>query len=178
MKVSNLQGVYYHYDDYASVWRRLLIEVIDTIVAVTISIGISALLLAFLPQDDLLGWALLATWAITWFVYFVALKRTRIRTLGYIISGVRIVNLQGEHPGLLSLSTRLVFAMLGPFNMAIDLFWIPSDGRKQALRDKFAHTYVIKKDAQPAGKGQVVYVRYNIMTWTFLFQEVSESPAK
>ncbi len=178
MQETNLHGVYYRRDDYASVWTRLLIEVIDTIVAIAICIGISILILAYLPQDDLLGWALFTTWAITWFAYFVILKRTRIRTLGYIICGVRIVNLKGELPSLMSLSIRLIFAALGPFNALLDLFWIPGDERRQALRDKFANTYVIKKDAQPAGRGQIVYTKYNIMAWNFLFQEVNESNTK
>jgi uncharacterized RDD family membrane protein YckC len=176
LKISNLEGVYYRRDDYAGVWRRLLIEVIDTIVAIAISVGVSVLLLAFLPED-LLGWTILSAWIIIWFVYFVILKRTRFRTLGYIIGGVRIVNLQGDNPGLTPLSIRLIFAILGPFNTLIDLFWIPGDGRRQALRDKFANTYVIRKDALPAGQGRVVYARYSIMAWNFLFQEVREFEA-
>jgi uncharacterized RDD family membrane protein YckC len=125
-----------------------------------------------------LGWVIFGAWAIIWFAYFVILKRTRIRTLGYIVGGVRIVNLQGDRPSLISLSIRLIFAILGPFNIVIDLFWIPGDERRQALRGKFANTYVIKKDALLAGQGQVVYARYGIMAWNFMFQEVSESLAK
>ena len=62
--------------------------------------------------------------------------------------------------------------VLGPANFLVDLLWISSDPSKQALRDKIAHTYVIRKNAVPAGTGQVVYRTYMLFGWTLLSAEV------
>jgi uncharacterized RDD family membrane protein YckC len=80
------------------------------------------------------------------------LKGLKFRTLGYRAGRVRIVGLDGEAPGYASLTLRLMFAMLGPLNWPADLAWLSSDSHRQALRDKFANTYVVRADAQAAGE--------------------------
>jgi uncharacterized RDD family membrane protein YckC len=99
----NEEGVYYRSDDYAGVWLRLFVEAVDFITAFTFSVVGTAFVLLLLLEDDSLRWAILITWATIWFAYFVILKRTKIRTLGYILGGVKIVNLQGAPPGIISL---------------------------------------------------------------------------
>jgi uncharacterized RDD family membrane protein YckC len=173
------QGVYYRREDYAGVWRRLLIEGIDFSVAFALSLGLTIFLLIILasgndPEETLAAhwrWILLTVWPAVWFAYLVILKRTRFRTLGYLIGGARIVNLQGKIPGIGPLTVRLAFATIGPINVIIDLFWMTGDDNRQALRDKFAGTYVIKKAAEPAGQGKIVYRNYSFY-WNFMFREV------
>ena len=70
------------------------------------------------------------------------------------------------------MTLRLLFAVLGPFNIVLDLLWIPSDPYKQSLRDKVAHTYVVKASAPPAGPARVVYRNYYMMGMSFVFQEI------
>jgi hypothetical protein len=75
-----------------------------------------------------------------------------------------------------------LFATLGPVNFLLDLLWVPSDPCRQALRDKFAHTYVIRRDAVPVGSGRIAYGIYTAFGMTMLFAEVSrrsmeDSPA-
>jgi uncharacterized RDD family membrane protein YckC len=48
------------------------------------------------------------------FVYLVALKSSSIRTVGYRLVGVRIVNHKGERPSFLFMAIRLLSWMLGP----------------------------------------------------------------
>src|SRR5688572_17440627 len=103
------------------------------------------------------------------FVYLVVLKHSRFRTLGYLVGGIRIVNIHGERPSIWSLAIRALFAVFGPFNMLIDVMWITTDERRQ---DKFAHTYVILDRAVPLGDGAIVYATYTILGWNFLFAEV------
>jgi uncharacterized RDD family membrane protein YckC len=129
----------------------------------------------FSPGDAIGGIALLI-FAAVWFVYFVLLKRSRIGTVGYALAGARIVNLRGERPGIAALTVRLLFVVAGPLNFLVDLLWISSDQNRQALRDKFAHTYVIRATAIPIGTGRVVYRTYTVFGATMLFQEVE--PAK
>ena len=106
------------------------------------------------------------------FLYLVLLKHSRFRTLGYLVGGIRIVSIQGQRPSIWSLTIRALFAFFGPLNMLIDILWLTSDERRQALRDKFAHTYVIRNRAIPVGKGAIAYVPYTIFGANFVFAEV------
>jgi hypothetical protein len=45
---------------------------------------------------------------------------------------------------------------------------------RQTLRDKLAGTYVIKANAKPAGKGTLVFERYNLLGLSLIFQEIKE----
>jgi hypothetical protein len=71
-----------------------------------------------------------------------------------------------------SLIARFMFGMLGPLNWPIDLIWLTNDIHRQALRDKFANTYVIRAAAQSSGTGKVVFRQYDILFYNFLFREV------
>jgi uncharacterized RDD family membrane protein YckC len=117
----------------------------------------------------------LAIIAAVFFCYFVLLKRSRFRTLGYRAGGVRIVGLDGQTPRWTSLTFRLMFALLGPLNWLFDLIWSSGDEHKQAMRDKFASTYVVKFNAQPAGAARVICRYYNAVGYTLMFREI-ESP--
>lgn len=161
------QGVYYRTEDYAGVGRRLLIDFIDFPVVLLLSFA--ALDAAARVESG--GLALLLLMAI-WFGYFVLLKRSRFGTLGYRIMGARIVSLRGERPGIASLVARLIFVIGGPLNFVFDALWVPGDRNRQALRDKFAGTYVIRKQASPAGTGAIAHRVYMFSGMTFIFREV------
>jgi uncharacterized RDD family membrane protein YckC len=168
-----MSALYYRPEDYIGVMRRLLIDFVDTGVAVTISLVLSMVAAAISPAPELTA---LAIWTIVWILYFVVLKGSRFRTLGYVVAGARIVNFSGQRPGYRTLLGRLAFVTLGPVNFVIDLCWVSSDPSRQALRDKFAHTYVIRKNAVPAGTGQIVYPTYMTFGWTLMFAEVRATP--
>ncbi|MHB0969963.1 MAG: RDD family protein [Thermoanaerobaculia bacterium] len=119
----------------------------------------------------------LLIWAVIWLGYFVFLKGSRYRTLGYILTRAKILNLQGERPSFWQLFIRFLFSVFGPLNLAFDLLWIPSDPSGQALRDKFAGTYVVKQLAIPIGQGRIVYVPYTMFGQSYIFREVRETPS-
>jgi len=173
MTSSSEYGVTYLPADYIGVWRRVAIDLVDVFVAIAISLAATIVLSLIISDDDRLVLATFVAWVAVWFAYFVLLKRSSFRTLGYILGRARIVNLQGTTPSIASLFLRLLFAVLGPLNFLFDLFWIPSD--RQALRDKFAHTYVIRRFASPSGTGQIAYIPHTILGWSFIFQEVRQS---
>ena len=54
----------------------------------------------------------------------------------------------------------------------MNFFNIFGDRFRQALYDKFAGTYVIKKNAEPAGRAGVKYDRYQLAFFTFIFAEM------
>lgn len=165
-------GVYYAPSDYLGTGKRLLIDVVDVFAAIILSLLATAIGFFVVTTEESNELVVLTAWFVVWFAYFVLLKRSRFRTLGYVMARARIVNLQGERPSISSLTIRFLFAMFGPLNLLFDLFWIPSDPARQALRDKFAHTYVIRGDASPAGSGVVTYAPYTILGGSFIFQEV------
>lgn len=165
-------GVFYREEQYAGVTRRLFVDFVDGIAALAGSFVLLMVWLLVLPDDsEWLSTAVLASITAVWFVYFVLLKRS-CGTLGYLIGGVQIVDLRGRRPGLIALTVRLLFAVFGPFNLLIDLLWIGNDDRRQALRDKFVGTYVVRKGAQPAGVGDIGYSYYGILGTNFVFREV------
>ena len=137
-------GVYFRLTDYMSVTRRLLIDLIDVPVALALATLVIVAVRTVLGElGEGPGVAVFLGGAV-WFVYFVLLKRSTFRTLGYVALGARIVDLQGGQPSILSLLARLFFAFIGPLNALVDLFWLTGDANRQAIRDKFAGTYVIR----------------------------------
>lgn len=168
------QAIYYERSDYLGVGRRLLIEAIDVALAAAVSLVITFLARSLLDGPSL-SLALLLAWPCVWFAYFVVLKASSSRTVGYLAAGARIVNLAGERPGIASLTVRFLFAVIGPINCGFDLLWIPVDPAGQSLRDKFTRTYVVKNDARPRGVGEIRYTQYSILGASFLFAEVSQS---
>jgi uncharacterized RDD family membrane protein YckC len=116
-----------------------------------------------------------AIWLILFYLYFVVGKRSRARTLGYRLGRVRIIGIHGDSPTTARLTFRLVFAMIGVYSTGwgvFDLLWLTGDDHRQTLRDKLAHTYVVKASATPAGRGPIVYDLYHVLAWTLLLPEV------
>jgi uncharacterized RDD family membrane protein YckC len=164
-------AVVFRAEDHLGVMKRLVIDIVDTALALVVSVALTiAALMVF--NEDVSYLVALIVWPSIWFGYFVVLKASRFRTLGYVICGARIVSLSGERPTYLALAGRLAFAVFGPFNFLADLLWISSDPCRQALRDKVAHTYVVRKTAVPAGTGRMVYRVYTLFGMTLLFVEV------
>jgi uncharacterized RDD family membrane protein YckC len=165
-------GVYFRREDYASFWVRVLVDLIDLLAFGVLSVALTIPVLAIFPVNkSILNAVMLILVAVALF-YFVILTRSRFRTLGYRVGRVRIVGLDNLVPSYGSLLLRLSFGMLGPLNWLLDLIWLSNDANRQALRDKFARTYVIKANAQPAGYGRILFCHYSISTYNFLFQEV------
>jgi len=165
-------GVYFRREDYLGVARRLLIDAVDLPVAVLL--WWLAVTLTRPLFSDAEGPAFLLLCA-TCFGYFVLLKRSRFRTLGYVVARARIVSLEGRPPAVMSLVSRLLFALAGPLNFAFDIVWLTGDRDRQALRDKFAGTYVVRRRASPAGSGPVVLRNYMFWGMSFVFREVKRA---
>jgi uncharacterized RDD family membrane protein YckC len=170
--VKPTSGVYFRREDYASFWRRVLVDLIDILVFGIICVILAVPMLTIFPLTTravdltLLACVAVALW------YFVYLKRYAFRTLGYRAGRVRIVGLDGMAPGYGALTLRLMFAMLGPLNWVIDLAWLSSDPHRQAIQDKFAATYVVRGTAVLAGSGKIIYRQYDIASYNCLFREV------
>jgi uncharacterized RDD family membrane protein YckC len=164
-------GVYYALKDYAGLGRRLLILAIDGMV---LYIGYVASMMAF--GLGLLGSAGPYVWALGFaafcYLYLAVLARSRFGTLGYILASVQVVDLTGKRPSLACMSIRTWFAVLGPLNALLDVVWLGGDANRQALRDKLAGTYVIRKGAVPGGGGPQAYVLIWFLGYSVMVREV------
>ncbi len=158
--------VYYRRADYAGFWRRLASEAIDLTLILALFGGVFALSYAGLPLPS--WWPLICLALV--YLYLTVAKRSRFRTVGYIATGIRIVNLKGTPPSLFMISLRLFWWVLGPLNSLIDLIYMTGDLDRQAIRDKMMQTYVIKRGAEPLGRGhrRSIYMDFmglNLIVW-------------
>jgi uncharacterized RDD family membrane protein YckC len=165
-------AVWFFPSDYAGFWRRVAVALVDATVIVLLLLVVTVTVALLDPTGSVSDVPLVAGWAALIYGYFVLLKRSRFRTAGYRLAGVRIVDAGGHAPGLGALSVRLGFGVLGPLNLVLDALWIPFDRRKQALRDKVARTYVVRTNARPAGPARVVLRSYHVMGMVWVFEEV------
>lgn len=167
------QGVYYETRDYAGLGRRLLIVLIDLAVLVGLWNGLAR---APLLQP----WSyevLFMVYPVLCFLYMVGLKLTPMGTIGYLLTGVRLVDMWGRRVAFWRAAYRFMFAVFGPFNQLFDILWLDGDPNRQSVRDKLAGTYVIRKPASPIGQGALKYRTYFMLGWSFVFREV-ERPAE
>jgi uncharacterized RDD family membrane protein YckC len=166
------EAVFFADDDYAGFWRRLAAELAyaSAILILLIVLAIVWAILGPAHEPGPAAFVLCGLALVSW--YFVFLKHSRVGTVGYRLARIRIVDVRGGLPSLGMLSVRPLFAVFGPFNVVLDLLWIPSDRRKQSLRDKVTHTYVVKASARPAGPGRIVYRPCSVMGMSWVFQEI------
>jgi uncharacterized RDD family membrane protein YckC len=163
------EAVYFARGDYVGFLGRLAIDCID------IGVLLAAYIIAamFLPEEYLR--AILILWFFIAYLYLAILKATGIPTIGYWVVKARIVDPRGNPPSLFKATVRFCFAFIGPINFILDLIWISSDRHRQALRDKFGHTYIVKNTAKPVGIGKISYQRYFILGYSFIFAEIKET---
>ena len=119
--------------------------------------------------------ALFSVCLIMW-VYLTVLKRSQVRTLGYILAGTKIVTLKGDRPSIWRMTYRLLLWVLGPLNVLVDLFWVSNDDDSQTLRDRLAGTYVVRSNAEPIGRGRIALVGYYAFALALTFSKVIRPP--
>jgi len=137
--MGNITGVYFRREDYASLWRRLLVDTIDSLTVGILCFLLMLVLLGFNPFS-----LVFRVWIAVCFCYFVILKKSKLGTLGYRACGVKIVGQNGRTPGLWSLVIRMMFLVLAPLNYVLDIMWLAGDPHRPALRNKFARTYIVQ----------------------------------
>jgi uncharacterized RDD family membrane protein YckC len=161
-------GVYYSHEHLAGFVRRSFVVVVDLAIVLVVWGVLGAIATA---SGISLRVANVAAACVAW-AYLAGLKAGRTGTLGYRLARVQLVNLQGEPAGLFLSSCRFLFLFAGPLNFVFDLIWMTTDANMQTLRDKLTGTYVVDRDAAPAGRGPIVYPTYFIATMSFVLPEV------
>ncbi len=168
-------GVYYEMDDYAGFVRRVMVVLIDLFVVMVMGTGLwGAIVLvsqSAFPKVDPSGIFLLLLFVLIW-CYLVPLKRSRFGTVAYWLLNLKIVTTKGQRPSLFIMTFRMMMWMFGPFNFFIDLIWLGADTECQSLRDCFAGTYVVRKNANPIGQAAVHLTRYTGAGLTLAYPRV------
>ena len=95
------EGIYFAPADCAGLFRRFLIAVIDY--GIILAVGAALQSLAGSNRSSLARPT--GAWIVLAFAYFVFLE-SRSGTVGYLLTGVRIVTLKGERPPLLRMAFR------------------------------------------------------------------------
>ncbi|MEM1227338.1 MAG: RDD family protein [Planctomycetota bacterium] len=126
-------GVFFQQSDYGGLVRRCLAMLIDSIVLYVTAMVIWAVLVMLL-WDPQTGWVpyplFLALWGAVAWVYLTVVKRSRWRTIGYRLTGLRIVSLTGGHPSLAAMTIRFLLSTFGPFSVFLDLIWLSADAEQ------------------------------------------------
>ncbi len=91
--MSPASGVYFRREDYATFWRRLLIDSADTVVVAMIWLVVAIVLRRYVTMSLV----------VISYCYFVFLKRSEFGTLGYRLGGVKVVGMDGRNAGISSL---------------------------------------------------------------------------
>jgi uncharacterized RDD family membrane protein YckC len=157
-------GVYYAAEDSIGVVRRIVIILIDLTVIILAGITLAAAL-TFLSMQvtertagrvALFG---LLLYPVLVIAYLTVIKASRLRTIGYRMTGTKIVDVNGRRPSFFRMLLRLSLWLYGPIPY-LDLFWVGVDPDGQAIRDRFAGTCVVRNRATPAGRGEIHLVYY------------------
>ena len=171
-KTSSGESVLYADSDYAGLFRRCAILIVDGAVLMFALFLLFAAWFVVVEQQEEAEARAMLSWLLFVYVYLAILKPSRVRTLGFWLTGVRIVNHKGQRPSVFRMTFRLSLWILGPINPIIDFLWLGGDHHRQTLRDKFAGTYVIKRDATPVGRGKRRAAYYTLMGFTLFFWEI------
>lgn len=163
-------GVYYDAGDSPGLFIRMLITLVDVVVAIVAGTATLLLLREVFPREMVASPLGLALVLLPEWCYFVPLKTSRCGTLGYAIFGARIVTLRNEKPSLLRMTFRGAVAML--LNPLFDLIALSIDDSHQTIRDRLAGTYVVKRSATPAGQGEIGRARMFMANLALAYREV------
>src|SRR3989442_1205543 len=95
-------GVYFAADDYIGLGPRIIILFVDTVVLGLMVWMLSSFWFHLVGDHEMFaGVVVFAVW-----LYLVPLKRSVFRTIGYQLTGVKLVNLKGQRPSLWLLTLR------------------------------------------------------------------------
>lgn len=119
--------------EYAGFRQRFVALVVDSVILGTVSLLLS---FTFGPEQSALPDFIIA------FTYEV-LGNGWGGTPGKRLIGMRLVNADGEAPGLASSLVRTVVAGISFVALLIGFFWMLRDPDKQTWHDKAAGTYVV-----------------------------------
>lgn len=159
------KGAIYAKDEYAGIFRRLLVMLIDlTLVG-------AAIYFLFTTFSGLSENVYIAVIFLVNYLYLVEMKR-RVGSIGNLITFTKLVSSSGGRPSIFSMLSRCAFWSMSWFLTIIDILWITGDPRKQMVRDKFTGIYVVNRKASPVGYGEIRYLNYMVGGFSLVLTEI------
>jgi len=171
-KATKKKGVFYKAQDYANLWKRSLSWLIDLTVLLLLAGALCYCSFYLIEEEELALKISFFGSVFVSYVYLAILKSSEIRTLGFRISDIKIVNLYGDKPSWATMLVRFLLLSVGPFELIVDILWLTGEPTKQTLRDKYMGTYVIKNHSKPCGTGFLRNVSLDFLGWHLIFREV------
>ncbi len=172
------EGVFFAPEDYIGFMRRIVIFMVDA--AVLLGVLFVLLVLSLFVFDDYSEDESRASLSLIWYsfiwFYLTVLKASRVRTVGYWVTGARILKLRGTRPSVFRMTYRFLLNFCFPFNLVYDLLWTLVDEDRQTLTDRFAGTCVVKNSAQPSGKSAIHFICYTALGFIYAYRRVSRPP--
>ncbi len=188
--------VYYRNEDYARVIRRAPSFVVDVIVlflALSATATLAQLLyvppaIVKMPNSPekrrevakymgpvqvqfMLGWLAFAV------LYHIPLRRTRGGTIGYRVTGIRLVDAHGRPPDWWPLVKRFLVAVPFFFLLATTYWICFKNPKRQAFHDQIGGTWLIRKNAQPAGPAKPSYQTKLLGVWILTYLDLEPQDA-
>lgn len=173
-------GVVFSAKHQVGFWRRALASFIDFAVIYVLYMVLFTFWWSRSDSPWFNAFTFLLATTLVVALYIGPLKRSWLRTPGYRVAGVRIVNLRGERPALTMMLLRGAMYLFGTGFALIDFAWILGQRPRQKLSDLVAGTYVVRVDAKPMAHGEIVLAYYLLGGHFWVFREVraiSRAPA-
>ncbi|HWL94861.1 MAG TPA: RDD family protein, partial [Phycisphaerae bacterium] len=187
-------AVYFADAEYASGLRRFISFVIDFAAYIfLLTLVLSAIQYPLVPEnvrkmprsaeqrrlmDEALRPYRTQMWiaaGITTLAYYVLLRTTRHGAIGNRLTATRVVDETGEAPRLRIAGRRFLLAASTCWVFGVTYFFCRAHARGQTFHDRYAGTWVVRRDSRPAGRAIVQYQLQMLGPW--LLKYVSLAPA-
>ncbi len=90
-------------------------------------------------------------------VYQILLRKSRLGTLGYLVTGIKLVGPDGQSPDWRTYGKRVLICLLEVFSIGLVYIACFMTKKHQAFHDQLVSTWLIRRNAKPDGPGQIVY---------------------
>lgn len=165
------EGVYFAFDDYIGIMRRIIIFMVDATVLLALLVAIE-IVYVLLTDDFVSSTIPISVWSFSVWGYLTIVRASRIRTVGYWVTNARILNLRGTKPSVFRMTYRLLLSIFFLYNIFYDLIWATVDEDRQSLADCFAGTCVVKKNSSPQGRSEIHFTYYCAIGFVYFYQRV------
>jgi len=130
--------------EYAGFWIRFAAYIIDTIIIQAV-----AYFFFFLLRTETIEYRYSYVFATFWlplpWLYYWLFTGLKGQTPGKMAVGIKVVNVQGDKPGLgLAALREILGKLVSTIAFCLGYLWIALDEQKQGWHDKIASTHVVK----------------------------------
>jgi len=136
--------------EYMGFWIRFGAAILDALVVWFVSQVLSFFiyLLPLFPNLSYVLSVVFVSWLPGLLYYWLFIGLTG-QTPGKMAVGIKVINAQGDRPGLGVAALREILGkLISTIVICIGFIWIAFDNKKQGWHDKIASTYVVKVESR------------------------------